>query len=207
MNELGIIAIALAAGAFCVLLLLGLAVLLWVAFENRKQATAFAGIQNDLRAEMRGVLEKSQSEMLKASTEHAARLRAELESAKSALGKTQAQVAAAWEKIEKDLSATLESHRKEMREEIEKINAEALQAAAVRSIHAVRELEKVVTLLQKLMLEAGEKPGSEYGPEEYATEDNPTFGTPPTGFSVSPVTRLDEEAQQEEERATEAQPI
>ena len=114
-------------------------------------------------------------------------------------------VKSSWDGQVKAIAGVLELNQAAISASIDKIDAEALQASAARSVQAVRKLESTVGLLQKILLEAGERPGNDYAPEEYAPEENPRFGTPPSGFSVSSVTALDEEAEREQQEQFESQ--
>lgn len=204
MSTVGIVVIALAAGAFLILFLLGLALLLWKAFESQRLMRELRAVLAAVQAETAALLEKSQTELKTLTETHANRLRAELESAKAALTRLHADVRSAWVEESRSLSTILAEHRQQIGAAIDKINAEALQAAAARSIAAVQKLEKVVGILQKMMLEAGERPGVEYGPEEFAPEADGRFGTPVSAYSVGATARLDEEAAAEERVAEEA---
>ena len=200
MQTVGIVAIALLAGLFLALLLLGLGILLWLAFRLRQQTAEVAARQSAVQTETAALLEKSHAEILRLNQEHAARLKSEVESAKAGFVTIRNDVQTAWTEQMNAISVMLVEHRREIQAGIDRINAEALQTAAARNLKAVTGLEKMVALLQQMMLESyTPKPGTEYGAEEYAPEEPTRFGTPPpTGFSVSETARLDEEAEAEQ---------
>jgi hypothetical protein len=193
MSTVAIVLLALAAGAFLILLLGALGICIWATLHIARQQRDLKAIALAVQTETSGIL-----------STHAGKMKAEVESAKASFVAIRNEIRAAWVEETRAINAVLGDHRKEMAAAIEKINADALQAAAVRSIQAVQKLEKAVGILQGMMLEAGERPGEEYGPEEYAPESDGKFGTPSSRYSVSAVARLDEEAATEERVESEA---
>ncbi len=192
MSTVAIVLLALAAGAFLILLLGALGICIWAALHIQRG-------QRELKAERLAV----QTETAATLNSHAAKIKAEVDSAKASFTAIRNEIRSAWIEETRSLNALLVEHRAEMAKAIDKINAEALQAAAARSIAAVQKLERSVGILQKMMLEAGERPGEEYGPEEYAPESGDKFGTPVSQYSLGAVARLDEAAAAEERAETE----
>ena len=181
MSTAEIVLLTLAGAVVSILFLLGLGLLLWVGFKLRTELANLARSNQAVYAETKAAIEKSQGEMLRA-----------IESARSGFAT-----------IRGETKAILEEHRVKMQGEIAKINADALQMAAKRSIDACVKLEKSVGLLQAVLLQAGENPGREYGPEDFAPEET-SFGTPASQYSVGPTAALDEQAQREEAAQVEA---
>lgn len=175
MSTLEIVLLTLAGAVVSILLLLGLGLLLWVGFKLRAALPDLAKSNQAVYAETKALIEKSQGEMLRA-----------IDSAKNGFGV-----------IRNEVKTALEDHRQKLQIEIAKINAEALQLAAKRSIDACVKLERSVGLLQSILLQAGERPGQDYGPEEFAPEET-TFGTPASQYSVGPTASLDSQAEREE---------
>ena len=181
MSTAEIVLLTLAGAVVSILFLLGLGLLLWVGFKLRTELANLARSNQAVYAETKALVEKSQAEMLKA-----------IESAKGGFAAVRA-----------DMKLIFEDHRQKLQTEIAKINADALQMAAKRSIDACVKLEKSVGLLQAVLLQAGENPGREYGPEDFAPEET-SFGTPASQYSVGPTAALDEQAQREEAAQVEA---
>lgn len=200
MNTVGIVILSILGGALLLALLLGIGLLLWKAFESARLFRELSALLLSVQTETRALLATSQSEIKAVNEQHAGRMKAEFDSARAALNTLRADVRNAWVEEVRAIHGALQDHRKEIAASIEKINAEALQTAAARSVDAVRKLEKTVEFLQKMLLEAGERPGKEYGPEEYAEEEEQqsgTFRTPASQFSVGATARLDREAEEE----------
>lgn len=196
MNTVGLVLLSVLGGFLLLAFLLGLGLLLWKAFQAARLFDELTALVTAVQAETRAINEQ-----------HANRMKAEFDAARSALTTLRAEVRSSWIEETRSIHAALQEHRREIAASIEKINAEALQTAAVRSIEAVGKLEKAVTFLQKMLLEAGERPGQEYGPDEYAPEEEQhgPFRTPASQFTLGAAARLDQEAQAEEAAAVTAE--
>lgn len=186
MNTIGIVAVSLAAGLFLALLLAGLGLLIWQAFQNRKAIREIQSQRDAVSAETKALLAGNQAEMKSA-----------IESAKSSFATIRTEMKALLDDHRKQTKAILDEHRKAMQAGIEKINAEALISVAARLTQVALRAEKAVGVLQAMMADAESRATHDYAPDEYAPETS-AFGGPPSNFSVSQVARLDEEAQQVE---------
>jgi len=189
MGTIGIVAISVIAALFLFTLLAGLAALVWLAWQLRRILGESQAKTTAVYAETEALLKGYQAES-----------KSLLESAKTAFASIRNEVRSTLETQRADLGVVLEHHRNQMQQGIDKINAEALQAAAARSIQACIRLEKVAVLLQQMFSDTEARVTNDYAPEEYAPEER--FGTPPTGYSVSTTAALDEQSQAEESAAT-----
>lgn len=179
MGTVGIAVLSALGGMFCLGLLAGLVVLIYVALGLRK-ALATAATQNQaVYAETRTLIAGYQAEM-----------KAVTEAAKSS-----------FQSLRQEMKAILEEHRKQMQTGIDKINAEALTGAAARSIQACIRIEKAASVIATLFTEGQSRVTDEYPPEAFAPEE-PTpsgkFYGPPSGFSVGMTSILDAEAEREQ---------
>jgi len=190
MSTIGIVAISVIAALFLFILIAGLGALLWLAWQLRRLLLESQARSAAVYAETEKLLSGYQAES-----------RSQLESAKSAFSSIRNEVRSTLESQRADLGVVLEHHRNQMQQGIDKINAEALQAAAARSIQACLRMEKVAGLLQQMFSETEARVTNDYGPEEFAPEES-RFGTPPTGYSVGVTAALDEQNQFEESSAT-----
>ena len=188
MSVIGIVAISILAALFLFLLLGGVALLVWLAFSLKRQVAAAKAESAAVYAETGQLLATYQAESKSA-----------IESAKSSFSAIRTEVRGLLEDHRRELAATLEAHRAAMQAGIDKINAEALQGAAARSIQACLRLEKAISVLQQLFLETESRSTHEYGANEFAPEES-IFGTPPTGFGMGPTAALDQQAQDEEQQ-------
>ena len=175
MGTIGVIVISVLGGMFALAVLIGLILLLYLAWRLLQ------------------LLKQSQEQNQAVSHE----TKSVLESAKSGFSSIRNETRTLLEEHRRQFGEILELHRKEMQQGIDKINAEALQAAAARSIEACMRLEKAVGIFQKLLLDNEERVTHEYGAEDTAPESS-TFGGPPSGYSLSQTARLDAEAEQQE---------
>ena len=176
MNIVGIVALSVLGALFVFALLGGAGVLIWLAWSLKKQTAALQEKTASVYAETKELMATYQAE-----------LKSVVESAKAGFGA-----------IRKDVQAQLEEHRRQMQSGIDKINAEALQGAAARSIQACLRLEKAIGVLQQMFLETETRSTHEFAPEEFAPEES-TFGPPPTGYSVGTAAQLDQQADAEEQ--------
>ena len=188
MSVIGIVAISILAALFLFLLLGGVALLVWLAFTLKRQVAEAKAESASVYAETGRLLAVYQAESKSA-----------IESAKSSFSAIRTEVRGLLEDHRRELAATLEAHRSAMQAGIDKINAEALQGAAARSIQACLRLEKAIGVLQQLFLETESRSTHEYGANEFAPEES-TFGTPPSGFGLAPTAALDQQAQEEEQQ-------
>ena len=186
MGTIGIIAISVVAALFLFILTAGLGILIWLAWQLRRSLadsqTRSAAVYVETEALLRG---------------YQAETKSLLESAKSGFTSIRNDVKSTLESQRAELGVVLEYHRNQMQQGIDKINAEALQSAAVRSVQACLRLEKVAVLLQQLFSDTETRSTHEFGPDEFAPEES-QFGTPPTGYSVSSTAALDEADQAEQ---------
>jgi molybdenum cofactor biosynthesis enzyme MoaA len=187
MSIVGIVSLSILAALFLFLLLGGVAVLIWLALSLKRQLAAAKEQFTAVYAETGRLLAAHQAES-----------KATIESAKSSFVAIRTEVRGLLEDHRRELAAILEAHRAAMQAGIDKINAEALQGAAARSIQACLRLEKAIGVLQQLFLETESRSTHEYGAEEFAPEES-TFGAPPSGFGLSPTAALDQQAQTEEQ--------
>lgn len=194
MSTIGIVALSILAALFLFLLLGGVAIQVWQAFSLKRQLAGAKAEIDRVYAETERLLAAHQAES-----------KSTIESAKSAFSAIRTEVRGLLESHRQELGAILEAHRAAMQAGIDKINAEALQGAAARSIQACLRLEKAIGVLQQLFLDTESRSTHEYGPEEFAPEEA-SFGTPPTSFSVGQTAQLDEEAErgQQQEFSTES---
>ena len=188
MSVIGIVAISILAALFLFLLLGGVALLVWLAFTLKRQLAGAKAESASVYAETGRLLAAYQAESKSA-----------IESAKSSFSAIRTEVRGLLEDHRRELAATLEAHRAAMQAGIDKINAEALQGAAARSIQACLRLEKAIGVLQQLFLETESRSTHEYGANEFAPEES-TFGTPPSGFGMGSTAALDQQAQDEEQQ-------
>ena len=188
MSVIGIVAISILAALFLFLLLGGVALLVWLAFTLKRQLAEAKEESTAVYAETGRLLAAYQAESKSA-----------IESAKSSFSAIRTEVRGLLEDHRRELAATLEAHRAAMQAGIDKINAEALQGAAARSIQACLRLEKAIGVLQQLFLETESRSTHEYGANEFAPEES-TFGTPPSGFGMGSTAALDQQAQDEEQQ-------
>lgn len=172
MNTVGIVAISLLAGMFLLAMVAGLVLLIVLAMRLSRALDKSQKENAAVYAETRTALSGYQAE-----------IKAAIDSAK-----------ASFSAIRTETKTILEEHRKQMQGGIEKINAEALQGAAARSIQACMRLEKVAVTMQSLFLDAETRPTHEYGAEDFAPEAT-TFGGPPSAFSVGQTSAMDAEAE------------
>lgn len=185
MSTIGIVATSVICGIFCILLLLGIALLVWLAVKLHAAVKELKAENAAVQAETRTTLTAHQSQTAAAMTVYHAEMKAVVDSSK-----------ASFTTIRNETKAMLEAGQQKMEDGIKKINAEALQSAAARSIEACLRLEKVIGIFQQLILNNEERVTHEYGPEDFAPEST-TFGGPPSQFSISENARLDAEAEQE----------
>ena len=185
MQTFGIVALSILAGLFLALLFLGLGVLLWAAFQMKRGLADMRAREASIHAETQQAMEISQNEILRISGEYAAKLKSELEAARSAFSG-----------IRSEVKVILEDHNRRTLTAIEKINGDALAAAVKRNIDASVKLEKTVSLLQNWLIGTVAQNGNTYGPEDYAPEET-NFGTPSSEYSVNATASLDAKAEQE----------
>lgn len=204
MNTIGIVATALVAGAFLILLLLGLGLLLWKSFTLAQQMREAENQRAIVQVETAKTLDRYQTEIKALTEAHANRLKSDLESTKAAMNAIRAEIRSTWVEQTQALNALLSEHRKEMGEAIDKINAEALQSAAARTITAVKKLEDAVGILQTMYLEASAREREHYADDDYAEETTGPLRTPTSQYSVGTTARLDAEAEAVELAETEA---
>lgn len=189
MSVIGIVAISVLAALFLFVQLGGTTLQLWLGWQLRRGRTADQKEREIVYAETKNLLAGFQAET-----------KATLESAKSGFASIRTEVRGLLEEHRKELALTLEENRRQMQLGIDKINAEALQGAAARSIQAALRLEKIATLLQQMVLDTETRATHEYGPDEFAPEES-IFGAPPSGYSVSQTAALDDQALIEESYA------
>jgi hypothetical protein len=192
MNIVGVIAISILCALVVVSLLAAAGVLLWLAVRLRRELAEIQKQNALVYAETKSVLAENKEDM-KFSIEGArskfdgirTQIQTTIESSRKAAEAAQVEQG-------KALNEVLATHRKEMQEGIDKINAEALQTVAVRMTQVCVRAEKAIGVLQQMILESERAPGAEYGAEEFAPEEG-KFGPPPSGFSIGTTARLDEE--------------
>src|ERR1039457_3752439 len=123
MSIVGIVSLSILAALFLFLLLGGVAVLIWLALSLKRQLAAAKEQFTAVYAETGRLLAAHQAES-----------NATIESAKSSFVAIRTEVRGLLEDHRRELAAILEAHRAAMQAGIDKINAEALQGAAARSI-------------------------------------------------------------------------
>ena len=176
MNTVGIVALSVLGALFFFAMIAGVVTLIWLAWSLKKQTAALQEKTISVYAETGKLMAAYQAET-----------KSTVESAKASFGA-----------IRNEVRAQLEEHRRQMQAGIDKINAEALQGAAARSIQACLRLEKAIGVLQQMFLETETRSTHEFAPEEFAPEES-TFGPPPTGYSVGTAAQLDQQADAEEQ--------
>lgn len=180
MNVIGIVSLSLLCGLFLALLIGGLATLLWLAVKLRREVS-------QMTAAMQTLIAGNHAEM-----------KSSIESAKASFSSIRTEMKTVLDTHNKSTRSMLEEHRKQMKEGIDKINAEALIGASARAVQACQRLENAAGIIQKLFLDANDVPtGRGYAPEETAPE-NTTFGGPPSAFSLSQTSAMDAEVEQAE---------
>ena len=193
MSTIGIVALSVVAALALFAFFAGIAVLIWLAWTLKRSLAELQAWSKSVYAETAQLLAAHQAES-----------KAIIESAKGSFGAIRTEVKTALEgnqkaneqaqlTHQKTLDATLVDFRRQMQAAIDKINAEALQTVAVRLTQVCVRAEKAIGVLQQLILDTEKSTGFDGGPEEYAPEDS-QFGAPPSGYSVSPTARLDQEA-------------
>lgn len=182
MSTIGIVALSVVAALALFAFFAGIAVLIWLAWTLKRALAELQAWSKSVYAETAQLMAAHQAES-----------KATIESAKGSFGAIRTEVKTALEGNQKTLDATLVDFRRQMQAAIDKINAEALQTVAVRLTQVCVRAEKAIGVLQQLILDTEKSTGFDGGPEEYAPEDS-QFGAPPSGYSVSPTARLDQEA-------------
>lgn len=176
MNVIGIVSLSLLCGLFLALLIGGLAMLVWLAVKLRRE-----------NAQMR---EAIQSLIVT----HQAELKSSIESAKASFGAIRTEMKTVLDTHNKATKSTLDEHRRQMKEGIDKINAEALIGASARAVQACQRLENAAGIIQRLFMDTENRPTHEYRAEEMAPETT-SFGGPPSAFSVSQTAAMDTEVE------------
>lgn len=197
MSLVGIVAISVLAAIFLFALLSGLGLLIWIAFQLKKLLAAAEAEFKSVSIETKRVVAENWADTKTTLQTHQAEQKSQIESAKSAFGGIRNEVRSLLDEYRKELGTTLEKHRAEMQSGIDKINADALVSVAARLTQVCLRAEKAVSVLQEMMLDTEARATHDYGPNDYAPEENP-FGAPPSGYSVSKTTALDEQALREE---------
>lgn len=197
MSLVGIVTISVLAALFLFALLAGLGLQIWQSFQNKKLLLAVQAEFKQVSVETKTVLAQNWADTKVTLQTHQAEQKSQVESAKSAFGAIRNEVRSLLDESRKELGITLEKHRAEMQSGIDKINAEALVSVAARLTQVCLRAEKAVSVLQEMMLDTEARAAHDYGPNDYAPEENP-FGAPPSGYSVSKTTALDEQAIREE---------
>jgi hypothetical protein len=188
MSTVGIVALSILAALFLFALFSGVGLLVWLAWNQKKQQAAAEKENARVHAETEKVLAANQAEV-----------KALLESAKAGFGSIRNETRATLESYQKTIGVLLEDHRREMQAGIEKINAEALTSVAVRLTNVCIRTEKAIGVLQQIMMQADAAPAFTGGPEDYGPEEGAsTFGGPPTAYSVSRTAQMDEEVEREQ---------
>jgi hypothetical protein len=192
MNVIGIIALSILCALVVVALLGAAGVLIWLAMRLRRELVEVQRQNASVYAET-GKLQVATRDEIKIAIEGArssfhgirAQIQTVIEDSRKATDAAQVEQG-------KALNEVLATHRKEMQVGIDKINAEALQTVAVRLTQVCVRAEKAIGVLQQMILESERAPGAEYGAEEFAPEET-RFGPPPSGFSQSVTSRMDDE--------------
>lgn len=179
MSTLGIVLISLLGGMFLVVLLASAAVLVYYAVALRKQQAELGRQATAVYAETHAMLAGQAAEM-----------KAAVEAAKNSFQTVRQETKTILEGHRENLKTTLEDHRAQMKTGIDKINGEALQAAAARSLEACMRLEKAAAVIQTLFLDNENRVAGEMADEEMAPEKT-RFHGPPSGYSVSQTATLD----------------
>ena len=184
MSTLEIVVFSMLGGIVILALMLAIGGLIWLAFDMRR-------------------VQKQTKEQVARNEQET---KVALDSAKSSFAAIRSEMKSILEDHRKQITALLDDNRKAMQAGIEKINAEALTAAAVRCFEACQRLEKSIAVFQKLILEnTDQRMPNEYAAEEYAPERS-EFGGPPSAFSLSLAAQADAEAERETAVFTETQP-
>ena len=174
MSPIEIAVIAALAGMFGLLLLAGVFLLIWLAWDLRK---ALAGSQKENLA----VYQETRAAL----TAHQQEMKSVFESARNGFAS-----------IRNETKSLLENHQNVMQTQIAKINAEALAGTIARMIEVCLRLEKGIAVFQKMIFDNENRVTNDYGPEDFAPE-NTAFGGPPSGFSLGQSSQHDLEADKE----------
>jgi hypothetical protein len=193
MNVIGIVAISVLCALFGFAVLAAAGVLIWLAIRLRRELAEAKKQNESVYAETGKLLGANQAEikgLIEGARSKFDGIRAQIQ---TVIEDSRKATEAAQTAQGKALNEVLATHRKEMQDGIDKINAEALQTVAVRLTQVCVRAEKAIGVLQQMILESEKAPGAEYGAEEFAPEEN-QFGPPPSGFSRSVTARMDDEA-------------
>jgi hypothetical protein len=192
MSTVGIVALSILAAIFLFTLLAGVCLLVWLAWTQKKATAALLAYATSVHAETEKLLATHQAES-----------KAILESSKASLGAIRGEIKSSLDLHQQAWKQTMEGHFKEFRQTTEafkldinaaiaKINAEALQTVAVRLTQTCQRAEKAIGVLQQLVLDQERSPHFDGGAEDFAPENN-RFGAPPSGYSKSLTSQMDEE--------------
>ena len=107
MSTIGIVFIALIAGAFLILLLLGLGLLLWKSFTLAQQMREAENQRAIVQVETAKTLDRYQTEIKALTEAHANRLKSDLESTKAAMNAIRAEIRSTWVEQTQALNALL----------------------------------------------------------------------------------------------------
>ena len=196
MSTVGVVALSILAAFVLFALLASIALLLWLAFSLKKTLASVEKLISSVHAETEKQLATHQSESKSVVESAKAGFSAIRTEVRGLLEDHRKETRTTSDEYRKELAGILDSHRQEMKAGIDRINADALQGAAARSIQACLKLEKTVTLLQTMMLDTETRSTYEAGAEDFAPEE-PKFGTPPSGYGMGQTAMLDMEAERE----------
>lgn len=181
MSLIGIVAISALSALFFFALLAGLVCLIWLAFRMRKDLQAMKDANTSVLTATQRQLESVYAETQKLIV--ALEVKIDGQQKESALLQA---------KHEQDLAVSMNTFKADISAAIAKINAEALQTVAVRLTQVSIRAEKAISVFQQLILDTEKSTANEYGPEEFAPEEN-RFSGPPSAYGLSQTAKMDAE--------------
>ncbi len=160
MQTTAAIIIALFAGALFIVIIGGMATLIFLHIQGQKSAAALQKSMADFIAESKSGQESFQKE-----------LAGIVDGARSSFSGVRTEVAKALETQLKAVSKALKDQEQVFADKVGNINGEVLQAASMRALQSCRDLSSLTITLKNLLVEHETMPGADLAPEEYGPSD------------------------------------
>lgn len=158
--NIGDIALAFIGGIVFLVIVGGIAAVIYVQFRiNKKQAEIEAAIQN-FSTSLNSTLENYKQE-----------IGSIVDGARQGFTGIRQDIKTSQENQEKKLSATMKALEKSFADTVGKINGDALQISAAKSIQAAARIERTANLLNQILMTHEVPQETNLGAEEYAPTD------------------------------------
>jgi hypothetical protein len=171
MATFGIVLASIFGGILFVILVAGIAAMIFLHLRTQKEYRALSQQMNTFAKETTRNFESFSSDLAAVLTQQRADVGTMIEGARSSFTGIRQDIKAAQDSQAKAIGIVLKKHEAAIDDLLGKFNGKQIEAAAIRIVGATKEMVRVASLLNQLVMSQDVMPANDLAPEEYGPSD------------------------------------